>query len=43
MRLWTLHPRYLDPPGLVTLWREAHPMFDVGAGPGGPWERGVAG
>ena len=23
MRLWTLHPRYLDPPGLTALWREA--------------------
>lgn len=23
MRLWSLHPRYLDPQGLVTLWREA--------------------
>ena len=23
MRLWTLHPRYLDGPGLVALWREA--------------------
>lgn len=23
MRLWTLHPRYLDPPGLVAAWREA--------------------
>lgn len=23
MRLWSLHPRYLDPPGLVALWREA--------------------
>jgi hypothetical protein len=23
MRLWTLHPRYLDPQGLVSLWREA--------------------
>jgi Pyrimidine dimer DNA glycosylase len=23
MRLWTVHPRYLDPPGLVALWREA--------------------
>ncbi|MGH8199311.1 MAG: pyrimidine dimer DNA glycosylase/endonuclease V [Steroidobacteraceae bacterium] len=22
MRLWTLHPRYLDPAGLVALWRE---------------------
>ena len=22
MRLWSLHPRYLDPPGLVALWRE---------------------
>jgi hypothetical protein len=23
MRLWTLHPKYLDPLGLVALWREA--------------------
>jgi len=23
MRLWTLHPRYLDRVGLVALWREA--------------------
>jgi hypothetical protein len=23
MRLWTLHPRYLDSKGLVALWREA--------------------
>lgn len=23
MRLWTLHPRYLDHQGLVALWREA--------------------
>lgn len=23
MRLWSLHPQYLDPQGLVTLWREA--------------------
>jgi len=23
MRLWTVHPRYLDPPGLVALWRES--------------------
>ena len=22
MRIWTLHPRYLDPAGLVALWRE---------------------
>ncbi len=22
MRLWSLHPKYLDPKGLVTLWRE---------------------
>src|SRR6185436_7193990 len=22
VRLWSLHPRYLDPPGLVVLWRE---------------------
>ena len=23
MRLWTVHPKYLDPVGLVALWREA--------------------
>ncbi len=23
MRLWTLHPQYLDTPGLLALWREA--------------------
>lgn len=23
MRLWTVHPRYLDPKGLVACWREA--------------------
>jgi len=23
MRIWSLHPKYLDPPGLVALWREA--------------------
>lgn len=23
MRLWSVHPKYLDPPGLVALWREA--------------------
>ena len=23
MRLWTLHPKYLDSKGLVALWREA--------------------
>lgn len=23
MRLWSVHPQYLDPPGLVALWREA--------------------
>ena len=23
MRLWTVHPKYLDPPGLTGLWREA--------------------
>lgn len=22
MRLWTVHPRYLDPPGLNAVWRE---------------------
>jgi hypothetical protein len=22
MRLWSIHPRYLDPAGLVALWRE---------------------
>jgi hypothetical protein len=23
VRIWTLHPRYLDPKGLVALWRES--------------------
>jgi hypothetical protein len=23
MRLWTIHPKYLDPRGLTALWREA--------------------
>ena len=23
MRVWTLHPKYLDPQGLVALWRES--------------------
>lgn len=23
MRLWSLHPKYLDPQGMVALWREA--------------------
>src|SRR5450755_3468621 len=23
MRLWTIHPQYLDPQGLVAVWREA--------------------
>lgn len=23
MRLWSLHPKYLDAPGLVAVWREA--------------------
>jgi len=23
MRIWTVHPKYLDPQGLVALWREA--------------------
>lgn len=23
MRLWTVHPKYLDPQGLVALWRES--------------------
>ncbi len=23
MRLWTLHPKHLDPAGLIALWREA--------------------
>lgn len=22
MRIWSLHPKYLDPPGLAALWRE---------------------
>jgi len=32
MRLWSLHPKYLDPQGLVALWHaverpECHPLF----------------
>ncbi|MDA0226008.1 MAG: pyrimidine dimer DNA glycosylase/endonuclease V [Proteobacteria bacterium] len=23
MRIWTIHPKYLDPQGLVALWRES--------------------
>ncbi len=23
MRVWSLHPKYLDPQGLVALWRES--------------------
>ena len=23
MRIWTIHPKYLDPQGLVAVWREA--------------------
>jgi len=29
MRLWTLHPRYLDAQGLVALWRETLPAQKV--------------
>ena len=29
MRLWSLHPKYLDPQGLVALWREALPARAV--------------
>ena len=29
MRLWSLHPRYLDALGLVALWREALPAKAV--------------
>lgn len=29
MRLWTLHPKYLDARGLVALWREALPARAV--------------
>ena len=29
MRLWTLHPKYLDAPGLVALWREGLPAQNV--------------
>jgi hypothetical protein len=33
MRLWSIHPRYLDAQGLVALWREARSRgyaFDAG-------------
>lgn len=32
MRLWTLHPKYLDARGLVALWREALLAREVLAG-----------
>jgi len=32
MRLWSLHPRYLDPKGLVALWREGLLAQAVAAG-----------
>jgi len=32
MRLWTLHPKYLDPKGLVALWREGLLAKNVLAG-----------
>ncbi len=33
MRLWSLHPRYLDTKGLVALWREALLAQKVLSGP----------
>ncbi len=41
MRIWSLHPQYLDPKGLVALWRESLlaqavlRRLAVGAKPGG--------
>ena len=36
MRLWSLHPQYLDPQGLVALWREGllarHVLFGLTQG-----------
>lgn len=32
MRLWSLHPKYLDSKGLVALWREGLLAQDVLAG-----------
>jgi len=32
MRIWSLHPRYLDAKGLVALWREALLLKNVLAG-----------
>ena len=29
MRLWSLHPRYLDPKGLVAVWREGFLALSV--------------
>jgi hypothetical protein len=34
VRLWTIHPKYLDPQSLVALWREGLLVA--------PWERGAA-
>jgi hypothetical protein len=32
MRLWSIHPKYLDPAGLVAVWREALLAKNVLAG-----------
>jgi len=32
MRIWSIHPKYLDPSGLVTVWREALLAKDALAG-----------
>ncbi|WP_369693163.1 pyrimidine dimer DNA glycosylase/endonuclease V [Acetomicrobium mobile] len=29
MRIWSLHPRYLDGKGLVALWREGQSLSEV--------------
>ena len=36
MRLWSLHPRYLDAKGLVAAWREASPPLTPNRPPTAP-------
>lgn len=40
MRLWSVHPKYLDARGLVVLWREALRAQAVLPGGVDVWEKG---
>lgn len=41
MRLWSLHPKYLDARGLVALWREGLLARKVLHATGLPWPRRI--